>query len=152
MAMYEKLLFAFCAGLVVIALSGCGEDRPAERTVQKVDTTPDDDKKVKVAEVGDPEAGKQTYAVFCVSCHGNTGKGDGPAGAALPVKPSDLTDGKDVNAESDEFLFTIIKQGGASVGKSALMTPWGGQLTDQEIWNLVSYIRNLAIPPYQPPQ
>lgn len=159
MAIYEKLFLAFCAGLVVIVLGGCGEERAGERTVPKADTETTGTKQIvevtkdvgrTVEGKGDPEAGKQTYAAMCVSCHGPTGKGDGPAAAALPVKAADLTDGEDVNAESDEFLFTIIKEGGASVGKSALMTPWGGQLTDQQIWNLVSYIRTLAVPPYRP--
>ncbi len=159
MAIYKKLFFMFCTGLVVIALSGCGEERPPEQTVQKVDKASEGVKKVeeatekvskKVEEAGDPEEGKRTYAVLCTSCHGNTGKGDGPAAAALPVKVTNLTDGKDLNAKSDQFLFRIIKEGGASVGKSALMAPWGGQLKDEEIWNLVSYIRTLAVPPYKP--
>jgi mono/diheme cytochrome c family protein len=99
---------------------------------------------------GDPEAGKKTYGVLCASCHGNTGKGDGPAAATLPTKPADHADGKHMNIMTDQHLFDIIKGGGASVGKSPLMPPWGNQLKDQDIWNLVSYIRRLAVPSYKP--
>lgn len=95
-------------------------------------------------EKGDEKAGKKTYALLCASCHGNSGKGDGPAAATLPTKPADHTDGKRMKTLSNQFLFDIIKNGGASVGKSPLMPAWSGQLKDQDIWNLVAYIRELA--------
>jgi mono/diheme cytochrome c family protein len=95
-------------------------------------------------EKGDEKAGKKTYGLLCASCHGNTGKGDGPAATALTPKPADHTDGKRMKALSDQFLFDIIKNGGASVGKSPLMPAWGGQLKDQDIRNLIAYIRELA--------
>ena len=95
-------------------------------------------------EKGDEKAGKKTYGILCASCHGNAGKGDGPAAATLPTKPADHTDGKRMQSLSDQFLFDIIKNGGHSVGKSPLMPAWGGQLKDQDIWNLVAYIRSLT--------
>ncbi len=101
------------------------------------------------AEKGDARAGKARYESLCASCHGMKGKGDGPAGAALPVKPQDQTDGRRLNALADEYLFDIIGKGGAGKGKSPLMPAWGGQLSDQDIWNVVAYIRSLAIPPYK---
>lgn len=96
------------------------------------------------AEKGDPKAGKAKYDLLCASCHGNTGKGDGPAAAAMNPKPRNHTDGKYMNALTDKYLFDIIKGGGVGVGKSPLMPVWGGQLTDQDITNLVAYIRSLA--------
>ncbi len=101
------------------------------------------------AEKGDPKAGKTRYESLCGSCHGMKGKGDGPAGAALPVKPKDMTDGKRVNPLADQYLFDIIKKGGTGMGKSPLMPAWGGQLSDQDIWNVVAFIRSLAIPQYK---
>lgn len=101
---------------------------------------------------GDPKAGKQRYDLLCASCHGATGKGDGPAAAALSPKPRNHADGKYMNALTDKYLFDIIKGGGASMGKSPLMPPWASQLGDQDIWNLVSYIRSMAVPPYKPPK
>ena len=95
-------------------------------------------------EKGDEKAGKKKYALLCASCHGNAGKGDGPAAAALTPKPADHTNEKHMKALSDQFLFDIIKNGGASVGKSPLMPAWGGQLKDQDIWNLIAYIRELG--------
>lgn len=51
---------------------------------------------------------------------------------------------------TDDHLFKVIKEGGVAVGKSQLMPPWGGQLKDPEIWDVVAYIRTLAVPPYKP--
>jgi len=102
------------------------------------------------AEKGDPKAGKARYDLFCGSCHGASGKGDGPAAASLTPKPRDHSDGKYMNTLTDKYVFDIIKGGGASAGKSPLMPPWAGQLSDQDIRNLVAYIRSLAVPPYKP--
>ncbi len=99
---------------------------------------------------GDPKVTKEKYEALCGSCHGPKGKGDGPAAVGLPVKPRDHTGGKYMNAQKDEYLFEFIKKGGAGMNKSPLMPAWGGQLSDQDIWNLVVYIRTLAVPPYRP--
>lgn len=37
------------------------------------------------------EDGGQTYSVYCVGCHGKSGRGDGPVAAELKVAPADLT-------------------------------------------------------------
>lgn len=99
---------------------------------------------------GDPKAGKVKYDVNCAGCHGKTGKGDGPAAAALSPKPQDHTDGKIMNSLSDQYLFDIIKKGGVAVKKAAIMPANEKKLSDQEIWDVVAYIRSLANPPYKP--
>ena len=99
---------------------------------------------------GDPKVGKAKYDANCIGCHGATGKGDGAAAAALNPKPQDHTDGKTMNALSDKYLFDIIKDGGAAQKKAAIMPASGKKLSDQEIWDVVAYIRSLANPPYKP--
>ena len=99
---------------------------------------------------GDAKAGKAKYDANCIGCHGATGKGDGAAAAALNPKPQDHTDGKTMNALTDKYLFDIIKDGGAAVKKAAFMPASNKKLTDQEIWDVVAYIRSLANPPYKP--
>jgi hypothetical protein len=44
---------------------------------------------------------------------------------------------------SDQQLFTVISQGGAAVGLSAAMSAFGTQLTVQELWDTVAYVRTL---------
>lgn len=36
-------------------------------------------------------SGAEMYKTWCASCHGEKGKGDGPAAAALKTRPADLT-------------------------------------------------------------
>jgi len=95
--------------------------------------------------------GKKLYATYCSSCHGDNGKGDGPASQAFPVKPGDHTNGTIVNNVSDKFLFEIISKGGGTVGKSTFMPAWGNQLGEKQINDLIAYIRSIADPPYKAP-
>jgi mono/diheme cytochrome c family protein len=99
---------------------------------------------------GDANAGKAKYESLCAGCHGKTGKGDGPAAASLNPKPQDHSDGKVMNSLSAQYLSDIIKNGGAGVKKSPLMPAWGKTLKDQEISDVIVYIRSLAKPPYKP--
>jgi len=47
-------------------------------------------KKVPVTETS-PASGKDMYVQYCAACHGNDGKGNGPAAKALKSPPTDLT-------------------------------------------------------------
>jgi cytochrome c553 len=95
--------------------------------------------------------GKKLYATYCSSCHGDTGKGDGPAARSLPAKPADHTSGATMNKLSDKFLIDIIAKGGTAVGKSAFMPGWGGQLQEKQLRDIVAYVRSIANPPYKEP-
>jgi cytochrome c oxidase cbb3-type subunit 3 len=97
-----------------------------------------------LAHAADVEQGKKLYGQFCTSCHGQSGKGDGPAAAALNPKPRDHTDKELMSKLSDEEMLKVIKEGGASVGKSPLMPPWGASLKDEQIKEVIAYIRTLC--------
>jgi mono/diheme cytochrome c family protein len=92
----------------------------------------------------DLKAAKAKYDQLCVTCHGASGKGDGPAAAALNPKPGNFTDCKAMAKETDETLIKIIKDGSQSVGRSPLMPPWGTSLKDADILNLVAYVRGFC--------
>ena len=89
------------------------------------------------------ENGKSVYAKYCV-CHGESGKGDGPAGAALNPRPRDLTDKAYMATVKDEYLVAIIQKGGAVVGKSALMPAWGTLLKEDDVRDVVGFVKGLA--------
>lgn len=93
---------------------------------------------------GDPVRGAAVYAQYCAMCHGAGGKGDGPAGMALNPRAADHTDPEYMGSLSDAHIYQAIAKGGMSVGKSPLMAPWGSVVSDQDIRNLVAFIRQLS--------
>jgi len=94
--------------------------------------------------------GKALFAQYCVACHGAEGRGDGPSAASLPIKPWNLTEGRVLNHLPDEFIRLTIKKGGAAVGLSPLMPAWEAYLGDEQVADLVAYIRSLAVPRRKP--
>ncbi len=97
----------------------------------------------------DAAAGKQTFITNCSSCHGETGKGDGPIGAVLDPKPRDFSQGafkfdtdKDGKAGTDTDLNDVVRNGASAYGGSPLMAPWP-TLSDTERANVIAYIRSL---------
>lgn len=93
---------------------------------------------------GDAGKGKATYEKLCISCHGMSGKGDGPAAAKLAVKPRDHTDANVMSHLTEQNIFDVIKGGGAAVEKSPLMPPYGAALKDDQIWDMAAYVRTLS--------
>jgi mono/diheme cytochrome c family protein len=100
---------------------------------------------------GNPETGKAKYAQICASCHGAKGAGDGVASPGLDPKPAHHNDGSYMNPLSNEHLTKVITEGGASVGKSPLMAPWGAVLGPQGVQDVIAFVRTLADPPYACP-
>jgi mono/diheme cytochrome c family protein len=87
------------------------------------------------------------YEDFCAKCHGEDGKGNGPAAATLNPKPRDYTDCKTMAGKSDDELFKVISEGGEASGMSPDMQPWGGTISDEEIHELVKYVRSFCKKP-----
>jgi high-affinity iron transporter len=93
---------------------------------------------------GDPEAGKALYQQYCATCHGASGHGDGPVAATLNPRPANHADHVFMAGLTDAHLYQVIAKGGASVGKSPMMAPWGGVINDQGIRDLIAYLRQLS--------
>lgn len=87
--------------------------------------------------------GKQAFQRYCQSCHGETGAGDGFNAFNLDPKPRDISDAAFQKKKTDAELSDAIQRGGAGVGLSALMPPWGRTLSRAEIEQVVLYIRSL---------
>ena len=96
-------------------------------------------------------SGESVYGANCSSCHGARGQGDGPLSAGLQPTPAKHADGVYMNALSNDHIYKVISEGGAAVGKSSMMAPWGSSLSDNEINSLIVFIRTLADPPYSGP-
>ena len=96
---------------------------------------------------GNVEAGGKLYQTRCSPCHGADGKAATPTAQALNPKPRDHTDGAYMNQLSNEHLAKVIKNGGPAVGKSPIM-PAHTDLNDQQIEDVIAFVRTLAVPPY----
>ena len=90
------------------------------------------------------DTAQANYKELCVKCHGVSGKGNGPEAKTLNPRPADYTDCKKMTADSDDTLFKIIKNGSLSVGRSKEMPPWKEALSDDEIHDLVKYVRSFC--------
>lgn len=86
--------------------------------------------------------GQEKFEQYCAACHGADGKADGPGAAALNPKPRNFTDAAWQGKVDDAHIHKVIKEGGASVGLSPTMAPWGGALSDAEIDDVVKYVRH----------
>ena len=80
--------------------------------------------------------GKALYVSNCSPCHGDKGKGDGPAAVALNPKPADHSSSVMQN-ETDGSIFYKISE-----GRSPMPT-YKSVLTENQRWELVDYIRTL---------
>ncbi len=97
-----------------------------------------------IASAADFGSAPQLYQQYCASCHGKTGNGNGPVGTFLTPRPRDFADCKVMKQITDKTLFDAIKNGGASVGVSPNMPAWGSSLNDQQIQQMVKYLRQFC--------
>lgn len=97
-----------------------------------------------------PDTGRAIYATYCVSCHGESGRGDGPSAAGFATKPADLTAGRLMNQLPDDFLANIIKNGGPAEGLAPGMPAFGRFLGDDQTAQVIRYVRSLAQPAFRP--
>ena len=82
------------------------------------------------------QAGQALYMKTCAACHGRTGLGDGPKSKSLKTVPTDFTKAASQN-QSDGEHFYKTKNGRGDMPK------YEGKLSDDDIWNIVNYIRTL---------
>ena len=83
------------------------------------------------------KAGADLFKTDCVACHGVDGRGNGPASQALVPPPANLFELNQVAA--DDYLFWRINTGMPGTA----MVGWKGVLTDEQVWQVVSFIRTL---------
>lgn len=134
--------------LATLALTACDWNTPADynpkQDFQAFQKAQEEAKSGAKAGAVAEQPGKQTYETYCAACHGIDGKADGPSALALNPKPRNFHD-KDWQAKVDDaHIFKVIKEGGVSVGLSASMAPWGAAIADDEIKNVVQYVRHFG--------
>lgn len=83
--------------------------------------------------------GGLVFANYCVTCHGMNADGNGRAARLYNPRPANLR-GSDKN---DQYWALIIRKGGTPLGRSEFMPAWEAELTDEQIRDLVSYLRSI---------
>ncbi|MGH8743969.1 MAG: c-type cytochrome [Burkholderiales bacterium] len=80
--------------------------------------------------------GKKSFQTNCAVCHGTSGRGDGPAGAALNPRPANLREMVEEHSDGD-FAWKIANGRGP-------MPAWKSVIKENQIWDLVNFIRSLG--------
>ena len=80
--------------------------------------------------------GEVVFKTNCILCHGIKADGKGRAAKLYDPPPADLTH----SDKNNDYKEQIIRFGGKAMGRSEVMPPWGSQLSDQEISDIVSYL------------
>ena len=86
-------------------------------------------------------AGLRVYGRFCRACHGIRADGQGMT-APTGSRPANLIDDEWVHGDTDGDIFLVIRNG---VPPAYDMDAWEGRITDEEIWHIVNFLRNMAV-------
>lgn len=138
---------------VFVALAACGSKNeappstPAATSTQAAAPAAPVAAPATTAAQGGSADGAQIYRISCSTCHGAEGKGDGIAAAALNPKPVNFAAGDfkyDTNGNGTpgeiEDIKTIIRDGTAKHGGSALMAAWP-QLSEAQREAVAEYVK-----------
>jgi cytochrome c oxidase cbb3-type subunit 3 len=124
-----RIAIAALAGACIGAIAVVGQGNPdAAKITNPVAATPD-----SIA------AGQPIYQRNCAPCHGRSGEG-GPGNDLIPAAPS-LVDDQWDHGSTDGEIFDNTKNG---IAPDFNMVPWKDKLKDEEIWNVVNYLRSIA--------
>ncbi len=84
--------------------------------------------------------GADLYKINCISCHGETGAGDGAAGAVLNPLPAPISHTAQMLA--DDLVFYRVSEGG--IPFQTAMPAWKDVMTEEQIWDVIAYVRALG--------
>ena len=130
----SKALF-FIASLLVFSLNSY--QSPAQQAKWVAPKEADNVKNPLAGNGGAPADAKTLYVSNCGPCHGDRGKGDGPAAPGLNPKPADHTSDA-VQNETDGALFWKLSEGRIP------MPGYKKIFSEQQRWELIAFIRTLA--------
>ncbi|HWL46848.1 MAG TPA: cytochrome c [Sphingomonadaceae bacterium] len=90
------------------------------------------------------QASAHIYDTYCTQCHGVQRNGKGVNTAGMSVQPRDHSDAAGMASIPNAEMIEVIHKGGAAANKSALMPPWASVLTDEQITDMVAYLRHVC--------
>ena len=131
--MRRVVFSALIIGWIGLVSSAIGAQNPGGNAEAKKMKNPVESNAASIA------AGKAAFQKNCRFCHGAEAKGNGPM-APEGTHPSDLTDAKWDRGGSDGEIFVVIRDG---AGPKFDMKGYKSKMTENDIWNVVNYIRSL---------
>jgi len=144
--MRRRWLFALIASTLPALLCGCRATPPSRTeeavirwTKHTITVKGKHDKNPVPATAEKIEAGKQTFAFYCIVCHGRDGQNTGVPFANSMSPPVPSLASPQVQSYTDGQLKWIIENGIAPSGMPASK----GTLNDEDMWTIVVYLRHL---------
>ena len=134
--MVTRVMMAVAALAAALAASGPAAAQDARGEVE--DPAP----YIERFEDGDALRGAKMYQRYCRGCHGEDGRGG--AHTFMPHIGT-LTRKDYIEFLPDSYLFTVIAEGGAAVGKSSYMPAWQAKLSEQDIKDIIAHVRTLPL-------
>lgn len=92
---------------------------------------------------GNAERGRPLHVENCAECHGADGKAEVIV-LHMDTPPKDQSDAAYMKTLPDAYLYLAICKGGQAVGKNFVMPAWGAHLSDQDIRDLVAWVRTFS--------
>jgi mono/diheme cytochrome c family protein len=120
--MIRLALACACLGAALAALAAEALPSPDEQSVSR---------------------GSHVFQRYCVLCHGQKADGQGVAAKSYKPPPANLV----ASPYPDEYKELIIRKGGGAIGRSPFMPPWGQELSEQEIRDLLAFLRRIKARP-----
>ena len=90
--------------------------------------------------------GKKKFGYDCAMCHGTDGDGKGDLAIDMKLKMLDYRDPATLKSVTDGEMFYVIKNGNGGEMPSEV-----DRLKDEDVWNLVNYIRSIPKNSKPPP-
>jgi mono/diheme cytochrome c family protein len=135
----KKTLFVLLALFFFIFVLWAQQDQPPAKAPAPESKPAPDDARVNPVKPSQESLakGKKTYVIDCAMCHGD--KGDGKGDMASDIKNvTDFTNPDSLKNRTDGELFRVIRKGKGD------MPLEGDRAKDDDIWNLVNYVRSFA--------
>ena len=122
----KLLVIVAVTGVVAVGIAAQEEWKAPARAAAKKNPVA-----VDAASIG---RGKAIYTAECASCHGSSGRGDGPGAKDLEKSPGDMTK---LGSQSDGALFWKITEG------KKPMASFAKKLTEPQRWDVINYLHTL---------
>lgn len=87
-------------------------------------------------------SGEEIFQTICAACHGDSGQGDGPAGASLDPPPANLASLQ--HMRSNTYLFYRISEGGNFSPFYSAMPAFKEVYEENQRWDVINYMRTLG--------